>query len=160
MQKIIIISLGKMKEDFYIKAQKEYEKRLSSLCDLKIIEIEPFKLLAEPNNSQIVKALDYEAEKILKNIPNRCYKIGMCIEGKQLDSVEMSKKLTDLSVLGDSTVCFIIGSSYGLSEKIKSICDLKLSMSKMTFPHKLARIMLLEQIYRGYKISSGGTYHK
>ncbi len=160
MQKIVIISLGKLKEDFFIKAQSEYIKRLKTLCDLNIIELEPSKLPSEPNNTQIEKALETEAENILKNIPDRCYKIAMCIEGKQLDSVSLSRKIADLGVLGNSTVCFIIGSSYGLSRKIKESADLKLSMSEMTFPHKLARIMLLEQIYRSYKILSGGTYHK
>lgn len=160
MQKIIIISLGKLKEDFFIKAQEEYVKRLKSLCNLKIVELEPAKLPSEPNLTQIEKALDLEAEKILKSLPTKSYNIAMCIEGKQTDSVALSEMLSKLSVTGNSTVCFIIGSSYGLSKKVKSFCDFSLSMSKMTFPHKLARIMLLEQIYRSCKISSGGTYHK
>jgi 23S rRNA (pseudouridine1915-N3)-methyltransferase len=104
--------------------------------------------------------LETEAEKILAAIPNGAYVMPMCIEGKQMDSEELSHKLSDIGISGQSNVVFVIGGSYGLSDRVKQKADYKLSMSKMTFPHQLARIMLLEQIYRAFKISQGGTYHK
>ncbi len=160
MQKITIIAIGHLKEAFLRDACSEYEKRLSSLCSLKIFEIDAAKLPENPKTSQIIAALNRESEKILPMIPNNSYVIPLCIEGKQLDSTELSCKIQDIGVSGKSNICFIIGGSYGLSDTIKQHADFKLSMSKMTFPHQLARVMLLEQIYRAFKISQGGTYHK
>ena len=160
MLKITLITVGRLKEQYLRDAVKEYEKRLSTLCTLKNVEIDAAKLPDSPNESQIKQALDSEAERIIAAIPNGAFVIPMCIEGKQMDSEELSKKLSDIGVSGQSNVVFIIGGSYGLSDRVKQKADYKLSMSKMTFPHQLARVMLLEQIYRAFKITQGGTYHK
>ena len=160
MLKITLITVGRLKEQYLRDAVKEYEKRLSTLCTLKNVEIEAAKLPDSPNESQITQALDSEAERIVSAIPNGSYVIPMCIEGKQMDSEELSRKLSNIGISGISNVAFIIGGSYGLSDRVKQKADYKLSMSKMTFPHQLARVMLLEQIYRAFKISHGGTYHK
>ncbi len=160
MLKITLITVGRLKEQYLRDAVKEYEKRLSTLCTLKNVELDAAKLPDSPNEAQISIALQTEAEKILAAIPNGAYVIPMCIEGKQMDSGELSQKLSDIGVAGQSNVVFIIGGSHGLSDKVKQKADCKLSMSKMTFPHQLARVMLLEQIYRAFKISTGGTYHK
>ena len=160
MLKITLITVGRLKEQYLRDAVKEYEKRLSTLCTLKNVEIDAAKLPDNPNMSQINAALEQESEKILASIPSGAYVIPMCIEGKQMDSEELSHKFSDIGVSGQSNVAFIIGGSYGLSDRVKQKADYKLSMSKMTFPHQLARVMLLEQIYRAFKISQGGTYHK
>ena len=160
MLKITLITVGRLKEQYLRDAVKEYEKRLSTLCTLKNIEIDAAKLPDSPNQSQINSALEAEADKILGNIPQGAFVMPMCIEGKQMDSEELSQKLSDIGVSGQSNVTFIIGGSYGLSDRVKQKADYRLSMSKMTFPHQLARVMLLEQIYRAFKISTGGTYHK
>lgn len=160
MIKTTIVCLGKLKEKYLIEAQAEYEKRLKNVSHLNIIEIEPERLGEKPNEAEIKKALDSEAKKILSKIPGGAYKIALCIEGKQFDSVRFAQLLSRTATNGFGNVCFIIGSSYGLSDEIKSAADYQLSMSEMTFPHQLARIMLLEQIYRAYKINNGGTYHK
>lgn len=160
MLKVTLIVVGKLKEKYLKDAALEYGKRLSSLCTLKTIELEPLRLPDNPNPTQINMVLDAEADKITANIPNGSFIIPLCIEGTQLDSTELSRKLNDIGISGAKSVCFIIGSSYGLSDKIKASANLKLSMSKMTFPHQFARIMLLEQLYRAFKISQGGTYHK
>lgn len=160
MLKINIIAIGKLKEQYLRDASGEYLKRLSSLCKMTVTELEPERLPDNPNPSQIEACLNNEATKIIAAIPNGAYVIPMCIEGKQIDSVELSSKLQNVALSGDSTICFIIGGSYGLSDKVKQKANFKLSMSKMTFPHQLARIMLLEQIYRAFKICQGGTYHK
>ncbi len=160
MLKINIIAIGKLKEQYLRDASSEYLKRLSSFCKMTVTELEPERLPDSPNASQIDACLNNEATKIISTIPNGAYVIPMCIEGKQIDSVELSTKLQDIALAGDSTICFIIGGSYGLADKVKQKANFKLSMSKMTFPHQLARIMLLEQIYRAFKICQGGTYHK
>ena len=118
------------------------------------------KLSSEPSSGEISAALDKEAKKIMECIPERNYKIAMCVEGKQMSSEEFSALLEKVATNGYSGVSFVIGSSCGLSDKVKNSCDLRLSVSKMTFPHKLFRVMLLEQIYRAFMISSGGKYHK
>lgn len=160
MLRITLITVGKIKEKYFKDACAEYEKRLSSLCSLKTVEIEPSKLPENPNPSQIESALECEAGKIISSIPCGAFVISMCIEGGQIDSESFSEKLDSLGITGKSNVCFIIGGSYGLSGRVKEHSDLRMSMSAMTFPHRLARIMLLEQIYRAFKISQGGTYHK
>ena len=160
MLKVTVITVGKLKEQYFKDAVNEYEKRLTALCNLKCIEIDAAKLPDDPNSTQIAAALDSEAVKSLAAVPNGAYVVPMCIEGKQLDSEELSLKLNNLGVSGQGSVCFIIGGSYGLSDTVKQKADFKLSMSKMTFPHRLARVMLLEQIYRALKISIGAKYHK
>lgn len=138
----------------------EYEKRLSSYCRLTVTELEPVKLSDNPSQAEINNALDKEMQMITAKIPKSSYVFSMCIEGKQMSSEELSKKIQDIALCGKSNITFIIGSSYGLSDEIKKMSDFKFSMSKMTFPHKLARIMLTEQVYRAFSISNNSKYHK
>lgn len=160
MIKITIIALGRLKEKYLRDASAEYEKRLESLCRLNIVELEPEKLGENPSENEIQKALLNEAKKIKSKIPDGCAIIPLCIEGKQFDSEIFADKINNFAISGTGHLCFVIGSSYGLSTEIKNMATLKMSMSAMTFPHQLARVMLLEQIYRAFKINCGGTYHK
>ena len=160
MIKVTLIVLGGLKEKYFMEAAKEYEKRLSRFCELKTVEITPVSLPDNPSKSEIDKALQKEAELIFKKIPQNSEIVAMCIEGKNLSSEELSSYVSKQTDFGTGNIVFIIGSSFGLSNAVKEKANLKLSMSKMTFPHKLARVMLLEQIYRAFMISSGGEYHK
>lgn len=157
---VTLICLGKLKEDYLRAACEEYTKRLGAFCRLQTVELEPARLPDNPSQSQIDAALEDEAKRITAKIPKGAACFAMCIEGKQYSSEKFSKLLQSASVEGGANVAFIIGSSFGLSEKIKQMSKYKLSMSEMTFPHQLARVMLLEQIYRAFQIESGGKYHK
>ncbi len=159
MQKIHIIAVGKIKEDFLKQAFAEYKKRLSGYCDLTVTEIPPQKLPDKPRAAEISAALEAEGKKILAAVPRGAYLVPMCIEGKKPDSEGVARLLKNAAASAPCTV-FVIGSSYGLADSVKAAANLKLSMSEMTFPHDLARVMLAEQIYRGFKINGGGTYHK
>lgn len=160
MQKITLISVGKLKEDFFKSAENEYVKRLNGFCDLKIIEVTQQQLPSNPSDGQIEAALSVEAEEILAKIPKGSEVIALCIEGKLQSSEELSKLIENNANMGSGNITFIIGGSFGLSETVKSKSKIRLSMSKMTFPHRLARIMLLEQIYRAFQIGIGSRYHK
>lgn len=160
MIKIKIIALGKLKEGYLRQASEEYLKRLSAFAKVEIAELEPVRLSDNPQNAEIEKALDTEATQILKKLDPNDYVVAMCIEGSQMSSEELSEKLSSLINLGSGSFVFIIGSSFGLSKEVKKRADLKVSFSKMTFPHQLFRIMLLEQIYRAFKIKQGSNYHK
>lgn len=160
MIRIKIIAIGRLKEKYLREASAEYEKRLSAFCRLEVTELEPERLPDDPKPARIAAALEAEAERIIKAIPRGAFTVPLCIEGRQLSSEELSEKLDSAAVGGESSICFILGGSYGMSDRVKRLADLKLSMSKMTFPHQLARIMLLEQLYRAFKISRGGAYHK
>ena len=153
-----LIVIGKLKEDYLRSACNEYIKRLSRYCSFELHELDECRLSDSPSQKEIDSALSKEAESIKKYAKG--YIIPMCIEGKQLASRELSEKIENIGINGQSTVTFIIGSSFGLSDTIKSMADFKLSMSKMTFPHQLARVMLLEQIYRAFSILNNGKYHK
>ena len=159
MIKVTIIALGRLKEAYLRDAVSEYSKRLSRYCDLEIVELEPVKLPDAPSKSQIDAALLKEADMILKKIPKNCDVFPLCVEGKQLSSEEFAEKVDDLSQQGRG-IALIIGSSYGLSETVKATAKMRFSLSKMTFPHQLFRVMLLEQVYRAFKINEGSTYHK
>ena len=149
MQNITIIAMGKVQKGFQLDGCNEYIKRLKTLCNLKIVQLEDVQLAEKNlNDTLIQKTLDREADEIIKNIPKQSYVITMCIEGKQMFSEELAKLFSDKAVEGFSNICFIIGSSHGLSDRVKQLSHYKMSMSKMTFPHQLARVMLLEQIYR------------
>ena len=154
MLKIIIICVGRLKEKFYIDAQHEYCKRLSGYCKPEVIEL-PEAVQLPPE-----LALNKECAAIEAKLPAGARIIALCVEGAGLDSFELSQLLKDCAVGGDSRLCFVIGGSNGLHERIKNRADVKLSMSKMTFAHNLARVVLLEQLYRGFKIIEGGKYHK
>lgn len=159
MMKITVIALSSLKEKYLKDASAEYVKRLGAFCDLKIIELAPVRLPEKPSPAEISSALEREAELINKKIPTGDLIVPLCIEGKQLSSEDFSIMMSEQMNMGRG-VTFIIGSSCGLADSIKRRADLKLSFSKMTFPHQLFRVMLLEQIYRAFKISSGGAYHK
>lgn len=159
MMKLKIIALGKLKEKYLRDAADEYIKRLKSYCDLEIIELSPVKLPDNPSQKEISAALKTEAEMILKKIPANSKIISLCVEGKKISSEKFAETIDSASFDG-CAVSFIIGSSYGLCEEIKKISNMRMSMSDMTFPHQLFRIMLLEQIYRAFKINEGSAYHK
>lgn len=159
MIKVTVIALGKLKEKYLREASQDYQKRLSRYCNLNLIEIEPTRLSEKPSKSEIDTALKKEAEMIIKRIPSENYIFSLCVEGKPLSSEEFAQKTGDLENNGRG-ITFVIGSSYGLHESVKNLSDFKLSLSKMTFPHQLFRTMLLEQIYRSFKINEGSTYHK
>ncbi|MCH5204416.1 MAG: 23S rRNA (pseudouridine(1915)-N(3))-methyltransferase RlmH [Oscillospiraceae bacterium] len=154
---INFVAMGKLKESYFREACEEYRKRLSAFAGVKVIEPEPAFLPQNPSPAQISQALEKEADK-LRGVA-KGYKIAMCIEGKTLSSEELSEKLRGIS-LNFSEISFIVGSSYGLDESFKRECDLRLSMSPMTFPHSLARVMLFEQVYRAMSINANSKYHK
>lgn len=160
MINLTLIALGKLKEKYLKEAVYEYSKRISAFAKLNIIELTPERLSDNPSQKEIDKALDTEAKAIISKIPQNAFIVTMCIEGKQFSSEEITKKLEDAAISGKSNAVFIIGSSCGLSEEVKAKSHLRLSMSKMTFPHQLARVMLLEQLYRATQISTGTKYHK
>jgi len=158
MYNIDLICIGKLKEDYLRGACAEYSKRLSAFCKLKITELTPSRI--PDDQAQIDAALADEGKRILQLIHPSARVYAMCIEGRQLSSEELSRDIEQAAVGGSGNLVFIIGSSHGLSDEVKRRASFKLSMSKMTFPHQLARVMLLEQIYRAFMISSGGKYHK
>ena len=160
MINVNIICIGKLKEDYLRAACAEYQKRLGAFCKLTVTELSPSKLPDNPNDAQITAALNDEAERILSKISANDAVFAMCIEGKELSSEALSAKIDELAVSGFGSICFIIGGSNGLAPQVKQRAKIRLSMSPMTFPHQLARVMLLEQIYRSFMISSGGKYHK
>ena len=160
MQKITVLCVGKLKEKFYLDATAEYAKRLGRYCKLDILELPESRLPEEPSPAQIQQALDAEAAAITAKLPKGGALVALCIEGTPCSSEEMSRKMQQLAVSGKTQLTFLIGGSVGLSEELKRRADWRLSMSPMTFPHHMARIMLLEQIYRAYQIASGAKYHK
>lgn len=160
MINVTVIALGKLKESYMREFCAEYEKRLKPFCKLGIVELTPYALPDNPSQKQIELALDAEAEKIKEKIPSGSYVVSLCIEGKQKSSEELANMFNTVSLGGVSSIVFIIGSSFGLSEKIKAVSDERFSMSRLTFPHQMARVMLLEQIYRAFSINGGGKYHK
>lgn len=160
MLSIKIIATGDLKESYLRDACAEYKKRLGSWAKVEEIILREEKLPDEPNASQIEKALDTEAKRILERLSPRTYVIAMCVEGKQLSSEELASKISEISTQGKSEIAFIIGSSYGLSSEIKQRADYKLSISKLTFPHQLLRVILHETIYRSMSIINGTRYHK
>ena len=160
MLNINVITVGKLKENYLRDACNEYTKRLGAYSKIKITELAEARLPDNPSEKEIENALENEAKAILTAIPSGSAVIAMCIEGKLLSSEEFSARLEKFAVEGKSTVCLIIGSSFGLSPTVKNAAHLRMSMSPMTFPHQLARVMLLEQLYRGLSISNNGKYHK
>ena len=160
MVNVNIICIGKLKEDYLRAACSEYQKRLGAFCKLTVTELSPSKLPESPNDAQITTALNDEADRILAKISANDAVFAMCIEGKEMSSEALSAKIDELAVSGFGSICFIIGGSHGLAPQVKQRAKFRLSMSPMTFPHQLARVMLLEQIYRSFMISNGGKYHK
>ena len=160
MQKITVLCVGKLKERFYQEAAAEYVKRLGRHCKLDVVELPESRLPEDPSPGEIQRALAAEAAAIREKLPRGGAVIALCIEGKPCSSVELSRRMQELAVSGKSQLTFLIGGSVGLSEDLKRQADWRLSMSPMTFPHHLARIMLLEQIYRACQIAADTKYHK
>lgn len=160
MLNIHIICVGKLKEKFYAEAVAEYAKRLSAHCKLTITELPEERLPKDPSQAQIDAALAKEASVIRAKLPPRCSVTALCVEGKPRSSEELSALFSTWMSQGESCLVFLIGGSYGLDPALKAEARARLSMSPMTFPHHLARVMLLEQIYRAFKISEGSSYHK
>ena len=157
---IKIISVGKLKEKYLKLGIEEFTKRLSKYCSLEIIEVDDEKAPENLSDKEMIMIKDKEGDKILSKIKDNTYVIALAIDGKMLSSEDLAEKLEDLAITGKSNIAFIIGGSLGLSDAVLKRADYKLSFSKMTFPHQLARVMILEQIYRAFQISSNGKYHK
>ena len=160
MFEITLITMGKLKEKFYISAAAEYTKRLGAYCHFQILELPEVRLPDAPSPAEIQAGLEKEADLILTKIPKAAWFCVLTPEGKMLSSEALADKLRDVKVSGKSSACFLIGSSFGMAQRIKDKADFRLSMSPMTFPHHLARIMVLEQIYRAEAIQAGSKYHK
>lgn len=160
MFSVTLITVGKLKEKFYTQAAAEYEKRLQAYCQFKIIELPECRLSDNPSPTEINAALEKESEMIQAKIPKNAWFCTLTPEGKLLRSEELAGKLADVKLSGKSSACFLIGSSFGIAKNLKDKADFKLSMSPMTFPHHLARVMVLEQIYRAEAIQAGSKYHK
>ena len=160
MLNVKLICVGKMREKFYIDAFEEYRKRLQTYCRLELMEITEQRLSDRPAEKEITAALEREGQEILKAVPADAYLVALCVEGKQMPSEGMAELIAARENSGKPKLCFVIGGSFGLSPTVKSHADRKLSMSQMTFPHHLARVMLIEQVYRGFKINEGSQYHK
>ena len=157
---ITLIVMGKCKEKFYISAAAEYEKRLKAYCNFKIIELPEHRLPEDPSPAEISAGLEKEAELIFSKIPKNAWFCVFTPEGKLLSSEALAEKMKDVKVSGKSAACFLIGSSFGMAPRVKERADFRLSMSPMTFPHHLARVMVLEQLYRAEAIQAGSKYHK
>ncbi|MFT9496492.1 23S rRNA (pseudouridine(1915)-N(3))-methyltransferase RlmH [Anaerosolibacter sp.] len=157
---ISIIGVGKVKENFMAKAIDEYTKRLSRYCKLNIIEVPDEKAPENLSEKEMEQVKGAEGENILKHVKEGMYVIALDIQGKMLSSEELADKMEKLGLQGNSSIAFIIGGSLGLSDEVKKRADFRLSFSPMTFPHQLMRVILLEQIYRGFRIMKNEPYHK
>ncbi len=157
---ITLIAMGKLKEPFYISAAAEYEKRLKGYCQFRLLELPEVRLSDAPTPVEISAALEKEAEAIISKIPKGAWFCILTPEGKMLSSEALASKIKDVKISGKSSACFLIGSSFGMAPRLKEMADFKLSMSPMTFPHHLARVMVLEQLYRAEAIQAGSKYHK
>ena len=157
---ITLITMGKLKEKFYISAAEEYRKRLGGYCKFSLLELPETKLPENPSPAEISAGLEKEAELIFTKIPKGAWFCVFTTEGKELSSEGFAEKLASVKNAGKSCACFLIGSSFGMSPRVKQRADFKLSMGPMTFPHHLARVMVLEQLYRAEAIQAGSKYHK
>lgn len=160
MQKVNIICIGKIKEKYWTDAINEYLKRLKIFCKVNIIELDEEKIQSNPNPAQIKTVIEAEGKRILSKISKNAYVVSLCIEGKTVSSEEFAKLLSESALMGKSEIDFIIGGSWGIAEEVKKQSDFKLSMGRMTYPHQMARVILTEQIYRGFEINHNGKYHK
>jgi 23S rRNA (pseudouridine1915-N3)-methyltransferase len=157
---LTLITLGKLKEPFYRSAVAEYEKRMKAYGGITILELPEVRLPENPSQAQIAAALKKEAETVRAKLPKNCWLCILTPEGKLISSEELAKKLSSVRTGGKSELVFLIGSSFGLDPELKAQGDFRLSMSPMTFPHHLARVMVLEQLYRAESILAGSKYHK
>lgn len=157
---ITLIAMGKLKEKFYFSAAQEYIKRLSGYCRFNLLELPESRLPDNPSAAEIAAGLEKEAEGILQRIPKSAWFCVFTPEGRELSSEDFAEKLREVKLSGKSSAIFLIGSSFGMAPRVKQRADFKLSMGPMTFPHHLARIMVLEQLYRAESIQAGSRYHK
>ena len=157
---ITLIAMGKLKEKFFLSAAVEYEKRLNGYCQFKILELPEVRLPEDPSPAEIAAGLEKEADLIFSKIPKGAWLCVLTPEGKLQSSEQLADKMKSIKLSGKSSACFLIGSSFGMSPRVKEKADFKLSMSPMTFPHHLARVMVLEQLYRAEAIQAGSKYHK
>ena len=159
MLNVTVITVGTLKEAYLREAAAEYEKRLGAFCKLEMVQLKETKLPEAPTDGQIAAALSAEGKQILSAIPPRAYRIAMCVEGQQLSSEQLAQRLEEVSQ-SHGAVCLVIGSSYGIAPEVKAACDFRFSVSKLTFPHQLMRVLLLETLYRSFGITKGTKYHK
>lgn len=159
MIKVTVIAIGRLKEKYLCEAMEEYSKRLSRFAQFQVVELEPIRLPEKPSEAEISAALEKEADMLIKKLPQNGFNCALCVEGKQFSSPQFADLIEQNSNEGKN-ITFIIGSSYGLADRVKKACHMRLSISEMTFPHQLFRVMLSEQIYRAFMINQGSTYHK
>ncbi len=160
MPDITLLCMGKLKEKFYISAAEEYAKRMQAYCKFTLLELPEVRLPENPSPAEISAGLEKEADTIFSKLPKGAWLCVLTPEGKLLSSEALAEKMAQVKLSGKSSLCFLIGSSFGMSPRLKAAADMKLSMSPMTFPHHLARIMVLEQLYRAESIQAGSKYHK
>lgn len=160
MLQINILYVGNIKDKFYAEAVAEYEKRLSAFCKIKNIELREEKPPENPSEAEIAMVIRKEGDRLLEALPKKGYKIALCVEGTQISSEDLAQKIAAVTVSGDSEITFIIGGAFGMDEHVKKAANYRLSISKMTFTHRMMRVILAEQIYRALNILSGGNYHK
>lgn len=160
MFEITVLAMGKLKEKFYTTAAAEYEKRLKGYCQFRLLELPEIRLPDNPSPAEISNGLEKEADLIFSKIPKGAWFCVLTPEGKLISSESLADKIKEVKLSGKSSACFLLGSSFGISPRVKAKADYKLSMSPMTFPHHLARIMVLEQLYRAEAIQAGSKYHK
>ena len=159
MIQVTIITVGNLKESYWRDAVSEYEKRLGAFCKPTLLQLKETRLGDDPSEGEIRAALADEGKRILAAIPSRAYTVALCVEGKQFSSEALAHKLE--TALGDGgSLCLIIGSSHGLAPEVKDACRLRLSVSELTFPHQMMRVLLLEVLYRSFSIMKGTKYHK
>ena len=159
MVQVTVITVGNLKEAYWRDAIAEYEKRLCAFCKPEIVQLKETKLPDNPSDGEIKAALADEGKRILAAIPPRAYTVALCVEGKQFSSEALAKKL-ELALSDGGSLCLIIGSSHGLAQEVKDTCKLRLSVSELTFPHQMMRVLLLEVLYRSFSILKGTKYHK
>ena len=160
MFNVTVLAMGKLKEKFYVQAVEEYAKRLGGFCKFQLLELPEYRLPEAPSPAQIAEGLAREGQLIREKIPKGAWFCVLTPEGKALSSEAFARTLAEVKNAGRSSACFLLGSSFGIAPEIKALADLKLSFSPMTFPHHLARVMLLEQLYRAESIQAGSRYHK
>lgn len=160
MMSVTVLAVGKLKEKFFQEAVDEYTKRLGGYCKFQLIQLKEETVGNHPSPTEVTQAMEKEAQRILEKIPPRATVVALCVEGKGISSTALSQVLTTCKESSNPHLVWVIGGSFGLAPEIKALAKMKISMSAMTFPHHLARVMLLEQIYRGFKIEEGSSYHK
>lgn len=160
MQRVTILCVGSLKEKYLREALEEYLRRLTPLCNVKLTELAETKLPDKPSDAQIAAGMADEGKRILAALPEGSDVVALCVEGKELSSPELADYMERSAAKGKNGVCFVIGGSHGLADEVKKRADLRLSFSRLTFPHQLFRVMLTEQIYRAYMIRNGTKYHK